>query len=411
MKQRPHILRTIFAGDVALWVIFLLLSVISLIAVGSSLGYTASRVAHGTATSMFLKHLGFVLGTYVVVIIVAHIRHRYFGQLSRWAFYLSLVLLAIVMMMGTDRWLALPSANGNGHRLFQPSELAKVSLMLYMAYTIAINRNRLDQKECFYRLLVPLLLTCLLVGPKNLSTGLLILIVGYLLIFFGGVTPKQWWKGLGLFAGLTIVGFLFIYYLGSNINIWRFPTWSSRLHAWFHPDYTLLTQDNMARMAVARGGFFRPGIGTTIHGRLMTQADSDFIFSVIIEEAGSFVGLCIFILYAWFYFRCIRIASACKGTFGSLAVAGIGTLVFVQAVTNMAVAVGLLPVTGQTLPFISNGGSSYLCLGCGLGVIQAVAVDNKRKAHEAALAEEQAQENEIENNETPPSEEIPTGTT
>ena len=134
----------------------------------------------------------------------------------------------------------------------------------------------------------------------------------------------------------------------------------------------------MARMAVARGGFFGCGIGTTIHGRLMTQAHNDFIYAIIIEEAGTLSALIIFALYAWFYFRCIRIATACRGPFGSLCAAGLGTLIFLQAIINMAVAVGVLPVTGQTLPFISYGGSAYLFLGCGIGVIQSVAFAGKK---------------------------------
>ena len=98
-----------------------------------------------------------------------------------------------------------------------------------------------------------------------------------------------------------------------------------------------------------------------------------------------FAGIAIFILYAWFYYRCICIASRCQGIFGSLCVAGIGTMLFLQAIANMAVAVGVLPVTGQTLPFISYGGSSYICLGCGIGIIQSVAHDQNKKRK--ALAE------------------------
>jgi cell division protein FtsW len=150
-----------------------------------------------------------------------------------------------------------------------------------------------------------------------------------------------------------------------------------------NPDPDELTQENMARMAVARGGFTGNGIGTTIHGRLMTQAHNDFIFAIIIEEAGTLAAIAIFLLYALFYFRCIRIANGCKGLFGSLSVAGIGTVIFLQAIIHMSVAVGVLPVTGQTLPFISYGGSSYIFLAAGVAIIQSVAIDNKKQRQQA----------------------------
>ena len=131
----------------------------------------------------------------------------------------------------------------------------------------------------------------------------------------------------------------------------------------------------MARMAIARGGLVGKGPGNTVHARLMTQAHNDFIYAIIIEETGMVGGLLVFVLYSVFYFRCIRLSWKCKGRFGALTVAGFGTMIYLQALANMCVAVGVLPVTGQTLPFISYGGTAYLFLGCGLGVIQSVAAD------------------------------------
>jgi len=198
---------------------------------------------------------------------------------------------------------------------------------------------------------------------------------------------------------MAVVGFVILYLVGDKMDMARTSTWGHRLQAWMHPNPNELTQENMARMAVARGGFFGTGIGTTIHGRLMTQAHNDFIYAIIIEETGLLSAILIFLLYALFYFRCIRIATRCNGLFGSLCVAGLGTAIFLQAIVNMSVAVGVLPVTGQTLPFISYGGTAYLFLGCGVGVIQAVAADNKRQERLAKKAETENQnieENPIE---------------
>ena len=141
-------------------------------------------------------------------------------------------------------------------------------------------------------------------------------------------------------------------------------------------------------MAIARGGVLGKRVGNTIHGRLMTQAHNDFIYAIIIEESGFVGGLIVFILYGVFYLRCLRLAKRCEGRFGRLTVAGMGTVIYLQALVNMSVAVGALPVTGQTLPFISYGGTAYLFLGCGVGVIQAVAADEeiKRKAEAESSA-------------------------
>ena len=201
----------------------------------------------------------------------------------------------------------------------------------------------------------------------------------------------MWWKWLvyGVIGGVALLGVFYL--VGDKIDFMRSGTWGHRLQAWLHPNPDELSQENMARMAIARGGLFGNGIGTTIHGRLMTQAHNDFIFAIIIEEAGTFAATIILALYAWFYFRCIRIATSCPGTFGSVFVAGMGTLILLQAIINMLVATGVFPVTGQTLPFISHGGSSFLFLGVGMGLIQSVAADNNRRER---LAKKQAAEEE-----------------
>lgn len=367
----------IMAGDKALWVIFFLLSGVSLVAVYSTIGLSAISDLNSTPMRIFCRHLGFVVATYIAVVLLSHVNYRRFAPLSKWVLYLSLIALVIVLIMGTDRWLVIPHV-----ARFEPSEIAKVALLVFMSFKIAVNKDPVDDNRTFFKLLIPAFITCVLVTPANLSTGILIFTSCYLLLLFGGVNPKLWWKCLLILLAIVTVAFLFFYFVGSHIDAGRIPTWSHRLQSWVHPNPDELTQENMARMAVARGGFLGNGIGTTIHGRLMTQAHNDFIFAIIIEEAGLLSAIGIFALYAWFYFRCIRIATACKGQFGSLCVAGIGTLILLQAIINISVAVGLLPVTGQTLPFISYGGSAYFFLGLGLGIIQAVAFDNKKQARQ-----------------------------
>lgn len=389
MKRKLNIL----AGDTALWVIFFLISGISLIAVYSTIGFSAISEMTSTPSAVFSRHLVNVLLTYAAIIILSHINYRYFSKASKWLFYISIALLVVVLAIGSKRWIRLP-----GGMSFQPSEIAKIALMLYLARAIVRNRDTLVSKQTFFMLMLPVAVICLLIVPENLSTAVIIFVACYLVLFFGGVNRQMWWKGFGIILAIAVVGFVFLYFLGDKIELFRTGTWSHRLQAWLHPNPDELTQENMARMAVARGGLFGSGIGTTIHGRLMTQAHNDFIYAIIIEESGILTAIAIFALYALFYFRCIRIATRCQGTFGSLSVAGIGTVIFLQALVHMSVSVGLLPVTGQTLPFISYGGTAYLFLGLGIGVIQAVAADNKRQAR---LAKNNENDNDNQNENKP----------
>ena len=372
-------------GDTSLWVVFFLLCVISVIAVYSTIGLVAESLPNTTPMKMFIKHAVFVLTGFVGAIVISFVNYRKLTKLGVLCFYLSLVCLVVVLFTADRRWLPLPIFS------FQPSEMAKVFLILFLARMIVTKKETLQDKKTFYELLIPILGTALLIAPGNLSTAMLVVMASYITLYFGGVSKKMWWKWLviGVIGGVALLGVFYL--VGDKIDIMRSGTWGHRLQAWLHPNPDELSQENMARMAIARGGLFGNGIGTTIHGRLMTQAHNDFIFAIIIEEAGTFAATIILALYAWFYFRCIRIATSCPGTFGSVFVAGMGTLILLQAIINMLVATGVFPVTGQTLPFISHGGSSFLFLGVGMGLIQSVAADNKRRER---LAKKQAAEEE-----------------
>lgn len=390
----------IFRGDRTIWVVFLLLSIISLVEVYSSIGLFAySQNGVGSPTSLFFKHLFIVIATWVVVILASHVNYRYFSRFSLMGFWISVVLLAIVLMMG-GRWFHLPVVGQ-----FQPSEVAKVMLVLFIARQIALKKEQTDDLGTFLSLLIYIVGVVVLVLPENFSTAALIFLSCYLMMLFGGVNRKWWWR---LFlAGVLVVSVgLAIAYMrydkGTQAEaekteqiLERSTTWGHRIHSWLQPNPDELSQENMARMAIARGGILGKGPGNTVHARLMTQAHNDFIYAIIIEELGMVTGILVLVLYSFFYFRCIRLAWRCKGRFGALAVAGFGTMIYLQALANMCVAVGVLPVTGQTLPFISYGGTAYLFLGCGLGVIQSVAADVYDEKKEEEVVPEPEEEGAV----------------
>lgn len=361
----------LFKGDKIIWVVFFLLSIFSLVEVYSSIGlfaYSSSGGAH--PTGLFLKHLLIVVATWGVVVLLSRVNYRYFSRFAMLGYWASLVLLGIMLALH-GRWFRIPVIGQ-----FQPSEIAKVVLVVFVARLLALKKDQIGELSTFIMVLLSIVAVVVFVLPGNFSMAALIFLSCYLMMILGGVNRKYWWRLLIVLVAVVGVAMFVMIKTGEHSSVLeRSETWSNRVDHWLHPDNELLTQENMAKMAIARGGVFGVGIGNTVHARLMTQAHNDFIYAVIIEETGMVGGIIVFLLYSIFYFRCVRLARRCKGRFGALTVAGMGTVIYLQALVNMSVAVGALPVTGQTLPFISYGGTAYLFLGCGLGVIQSVAVD------------------------------------
>lgn len=367
-----------FRGDKALWLVFILLTAISLVAVYSSIGRSAIEDDGVTPMRAFFKHFVFVVLTYVLVFVVSRSDYRIFSRISQILLYFSGALLAFLLVTHGQRWVVLPVIGR-----FQPSELAKVSLVIYVARLLSFKEEQIGTLETFLRVLLPIGVVSLLVFKENFSTAALIFISCYVTMLFGGVSKRYWWRLL--LVGVVLVGvYLTVNYkryersmtegqAATEQLVARESTWGHRVYSWINPNPDQLTQENMARMAIARGRVFGVGIGNTVFARLMTQANNDFIYAIIIEETGMFGGLAILFLYSIFFFRCVKVAFRCQKPFGTLIAMGVGTVIYLQALVNMCVAVGVLPVTGQTLPFISSGGTAYLALGLGVGVVQAVA--------------------------------------
>ena len=375
----------LFRGDKVIWVVFLLLSIFSLVEVYSSIGlYAYSFFSTKSPTSLFFRHFIIVVVTYVAVVLLSRVNYRFFSRFALLGYWLALVLLVVALAFG--RWIRIPVIGQ-----FQPSEIAKIILIVFIARMLALKKDHLGEIGTFLQLMVYMVLVVALVFPTNFSTAALIFLACYVMMYFGGVNRKWWWRLL-LIGLVAVVAFLAISYFRYERTMTtgqtqeqmfeRQDTWGHHVYSWINPNPDELTQENMSRMAIARGGVLGAGIGNTVHARLMTQAHNDFIYAVIIEETGMVGGIIVFLLYSILYFRCIRLAWRCKGRFGALTVAGLGTVIYLQALVNMCVAVGVLPVTGQTLPFISYGGTAYLFMGCGLGIIQSVAADVYNKEEE-----------------------------
>lgn len=387
--KAPKIIKNVFKGDTAIWVIYLLLSLISLIAVYSSIGLSAIVDSGSTPLKQFIKHLLFVIASYLAVVILANMDYR---VLIKWAPLLvgiAVVALAAAFFFHWGRWVNI------GVATVQPSEFAKPAIILFLARLLSLNKERVKEWPFFRQLIIVMAIVAGLILPENFSTAALVCVVSMLVMLYGGVNFKYWIRVVLIVAAIAGIG-LFVAYKEytnkealrkheiatvsneGNKPLPRIITWGHRMDSWLHPDADAITQENMSRMAVASGKLFGVGVGSTVQARLMTQAHNDFIYAVIIEEKGMMAGIFVFLLYTILFHRCIKIAQRCKEQFGRLCAAGLGTLIYIQAVVNMCVVVGVLPVTGQTLPLISYGGTSYLCMGAIVGIIQSVAFDTMK---------------------------------
>ncbi|MFT4877594.1 MAG: cell division protein FtsW, partial [bacterium] len=253
---------------------------------------------------------------------------------------------------------------------FQPSELAKVALFVLLARNLVHFKAKLQSlKSSFLPILGPVLLICGLILPSNFSTSAMIFMISFLIMFVGRYSLK--WLSIMMLIGVGSIG-LFYTVVTNYPNISnRVATWNSRIECYFDDDCKSY-QVNQAKMAIARGGIWGQGPGKSVQKYFLPQSSSDFVYAVIVEEYGRIGGLFVIVLYLCLLFRVLRIASKSDDDFAILLVIGLGLSIISQAFINMAVAVNLLPVTGQTLPLISAGGSSVWMTCAALGLILSI---------------------------------------
>lgn len=369
-------------GDRTIWGIFIFLTIVSVLAVYTSIGFTARHDLGRSPLLATLRHLLFVVIGYGCVWVGSRLPYRLYARGSRLAFIGSVALLFVVLVFFGTRWVRIPIIG-----TFQPSEIAKICLIFYLATIFSRHKERVEDKYFVPLALIPVIITCGLIFPENLSSAIIAFVVSIVMMFVAGVKKGALAKWLLILLAAAVLFALIMVVVDKPL--FRSETWASRVDKWMNPDPNIYNQENMSRMAVARGGLIGAGIGNTIHGRLMTQAHNDFIYSVIVEETGSAMGIIILFAYSLLYFRCILVARRSDKLFCKLICVGMGTLIYVQALIHILVSVGVIPVTGQTLPFISYGGSAYIFMSIGLGAVQSVAQDYRKRKSQAEKADKQ----------------------
>lgn len=363
-------------GDRLIWAIAALLAIFSFLPVYSAASNLAYTGGTGNTFSFFLKHFMHLFLGFAIMYGVHKIPYRYFRGLSMIMIPIVIVLLVITMLQGTtigganaSRWIQIPFVGMS----FQTSTLASVVLMVYVArYLSKIQDRKVSFVETLLPLWAPVFLILMLILPANFSTTAIIFLMVMMLSFIGGYPIKY----LAVIIGTGLAGlilFILIAKAFPDAMPNRIDTWMSRIENFTNGQDTEADyQIENAKIAIASGGIQGKGPGKSTQKNVLPQSSSDFIFAIIIEEYGLIGGMFLLIMYSWLLFRIVIVSQKSDTIFGKLLVLGVGLPIIFQALINMAVAVELFPVTGQTLPLISSGGTSIWMTCLAIGIILSV---------------------------------------
>ena len=369
-------LSTLFAkisGDKTLWALVAFIAAYSFLPVYSSSSNLAYVANTGSTTTHLFKHVAMLAIGFGIMFAVHRVPLNYFKGLSFLGMPIIILLLAVTLTQGStidganaSRWIKIPGIGLS----FQTSTLALVVTMVYVARYLSKLR---DAKITFVSSLVPLWLPVItvvgLIFPANLSTALMIFMLVMLLLFVGGYPLKYL---VVMTATGAAAGALFIILAMNFPDMFpnRVDTWVSRIESFSSDEITEADyQVQRAKTAIATGGIFGLGAGKSVMKNFLPQSSSDFIFAIIVEEYGMVFAGFLVLLYLLVLLRIVLISYNAPTAFAKLLVIGLGLPIVFQAFINMGVAVALLPVTGQTLPLISSGGTSIWMTCLALGMI------------------------------------------
>ena len=372
-------MKTVFdniKGDRIIWAIAALLAIFSFLPVYSAASNLAYIGSGSNTFSYFIKHFVHLFLGFSIIYGVHKIPYRYFKGLSMVMIPVVLILLIITMLQGAtigganaSRWIRVPIVGFT----FQPSTLAALVLMVYVArYLSKIKDETISFRESVLPLWLPVFIVLALILPANFSTAALIFSMVILLTFVGGYPLK--YLSIIIGSGVVVLA-LFVLTAKAFPDLMpnRVDTWTSRISSFVDSEVTQEDyQIEKAKIAIATGGIQGLGPGKSVQKNFLPQSSSDFIFAIIIEEYGLIGGIFLLILYLWLLFRIVIVAQKSDSVFGKLLAIGVGIPVIFQALVNMGVAVQLFPVTGQTLPLISSGGTSIWVTCLALGIVLSV---------------------------------------
>jgi cell division protein FtsW len=363
-----------FKGDRFVWMSIIFLSLMGLLAVYSSTGTLAFAKQGGRTEYYLMKQGGFLVIGFALMYAFHRIDFRYFSKISKFLIWISLGLLVITLFAGNDineakRTLTIPFLGVS----FQTSDLAKLSLVMYLSRFLSRNQDKLDEWKPFIWLVAVIAVTCVLIMPENLSTSLVLFATCVVLLFIGNVRIKHLFVLVSSFVVIIMLGGLFLLKApDSMLPGGRTHTWKSRLENFLAGDQKDAYQTVQAKIAVANGGIFGKGPGKSTQKNTLPHPYSDFIYAIIIEEYGLVGGVLTLFAFLFIMFRSIVMLVRSPRAFGALLAVGLSFTLCFQALIHMGVAVSLLPVTGLTLPLVSMGGTSLIFTSLAFGIILSV---------------------------------------
>ena len=369
-------MKTIFQhikGDHTFWAIVAILAIFSFMPVYSASTNLVYVVGSGSTLGYLLKHMVLLIMGFGIIYGVHKIPYRYFSGGSVLMLPIVIVLLVFTLAQGTiigganaSRWIRIAGIG------FQTSTLAGLVLMVYVARYLAKNKEKeINFKESLWQLWVPVAAVLILILPANFSTTAIIFAMTLMLTFIGGYPLKY----LGFIIGTGLVILLFFVLIAKafpDAMPNRVQTWQNRIENFSDSEDKEAYQVQKAKIAIATGGPVGVGPGKSVQKNFLPQSSSDFIFAIIVEEYGLLGGFLIVFIYFLLLFRIFVVIRKTTTIFGTLLVVGVGCPIIFQATINMAVAANLFPVTGQTLPLISSGGTSIWMTCFALGMILSV---------------------------------------
>ena len=376
-------MKTIFQhikGDKTIWAIVAVLAIFSFMPVYSASTTLVYVVGSGSTLGYLIKHMVLLIMGFAIIYGVHKIPYRYFSGGSVLMLPIVIVLLVFTLAQGTtigganaSRWIRIPFV-GIG---FQTSTLAGLVLMVYVARYLAKNKEKqIKFKESLLQLWLPVAAVLILILPANFSTTAIIFVMILMVTFIGGYPIKY----IGFIIGAGVLALAFFVLIAKafpDAMPNRVQTWQSRIESFSNDDAKEAYQVEKAKIAIATGGPVGLGPGKSVQKNFLPQSSSDFIFAIIIEEYGLLGGILIVSIYFLLFFRIFVVVKKTTTIFGTLLVIGVGFPIIFQATINMAVATNLFPVTGQTLPLISSGGTS-ICMTCfALGMILSVSASKE----------------------------------
>jgi len=390
MKFSDYINR--LKGDRKLWLVIFVMSFISLLVVYSSTGALAFRRLNGNTSYYIFRQVVFqMLGFMVILIMIKYLNIKKYNKYANLVLIAAIFFIVVGILIGRGSGRTIPL----GFISFQPAELAKVAIIMWVARMLS-NMGESDESRfsTFVKIMGGVILLAFLLLIVNFSSAVLIVATAFIMMFVGQ-TPLKYLLGVFL-AGAIFFATAFlvrkslpeIIYKGTRVE-----TVFNRIDRYITGKDPKreegLTQDEFAKIAIYNGGFFGVGVGKGDIANRMSAAYNDFVFAIIVEEYGLFFAAFIILLYLIILTRGLMIIKACKRTFPLFLATGAVTMLLLQALVNMGVSSGAIPVTGQPLPWISWGGTSQIFTAVIFGFLLSISAENQAELMKQEDVEEE----------------------